>query len=274
MKGSPNPEIQRWLEFNNQKQKEIMHSFDIEKVNFKKYNLPFNKIEFINNISSFYYKGKVGRRKDFLVVYNDEIVLGYIQFASPILNKPFADYLKNKYGKLDFKLINKHVVEMSVCVPFGPLTKFLTGKLLVFIAISREMINVWNDTYNTDIEVLMTTSIYGKSSMYNRVRNLKYLGLTKGYHTTLTSDQIQEIKILYKRHFPHRKIKKTALSEHLIRLYDHLVKAGVQLSFKIPKLEKGVYVCDKFLPLKENLNYWYHRWFLPRYKRLTSDKIS
>jgi len=266
-----NKKIKKWLEIVNLLQKNILNNFNINNIIIKKYDLPFKKKEFINNIASLYYKGKVGRRLD-LIIYHEDIPLAYIQYSSPIINKQINIFLKQKYRKYDFKLLNKKVVDLSICVPFGFLTKYLTGKLATFVAISKEIIEMFNKKYNTNIEVMFTTSIYGKSSMYNRVRNLKYLGLTEGFHSILLPSQIQEIKEKYKKHFPHRKGSKNAISLHLIRLYDQLQKAGIELSFKIPKHNRGVYVCDTFLSLKENLNYWYNRWFIKRKQRLEQFK--
>jgi len=269
-----NPKIRYWLKILAERQKTILNSFNINYIRIKDYDLPFKKIDFINSISSFVYKGKLGKKLD-KIVYYDKIPLAYIQYSSPILNSKLNDFLKEKYGKYDFTKLNKKVVELSICVPFGFLTKYLTGKLAVFCAISREIINEWDNFSNAKVEILFTTSIYGKSSMYNRVRNLKYLGLSKGYHSILTKEQLKEIKEKYKKAFPHRKIKITAQAEHIIRLYDHLLKKGIELSFTIPKLKRGIYMCDNFLSLKENIEYWYNRWFLPRRQRLpNTEKIK
>lgn len=268
-----NNKIDLWLKNVSLLQEDIVNCFNINNICIKDYNLQFNKRDFVNNVSSFYYKGKVGRRIDKIIYYNN-IPLAYIQLSSPILNNKLSSFLKDKYEKLDFKLLNDKVVDLSVCVAFGYLTKYLSGKLAVFVAISKEVINDYDKKYKTHIEVLSTTSIYGKSSLYNRVRNLKYLGLTEGYHSILTKEQIQEIKNKYIKHFPHRKIKKTALSHHLIRLYDHLLKSNIELSFKIEKHKRGVYVCNNFLPLKDNLTYWYIRWFLPRKERILQKEES
>lgn len=262
-----NRQIKFWLEYISQQQKKILDSFNINNIKIKDYDLPFRKNEFVNNIASLFYKGKVGRRFDKIIYYKN-IPLAYIQLSSPVMNAKINKFLKEKYGNFDFKFLNKKVVELSICIAFGYLTKYLTGKLAVFTAMSKEVIEEYNQKYNTDIEVLFTTSIYGKSSLYNRVRNLQYLGLTEGYHSILTEEQIKEIKEKYKKYFPHRKIKKTSQADHLIRLYDHLQKAGISLSFRIEKHKRGVYLCTTFLSLKENLIYWYNRWFIPRRERL------
>ena len=272
LKPTSSPSILAFENYQSSLQEKIINTFSIQHIHIKKWNLPFKKREFINSIASFYYKSHVGRRVD-LLIYYDNILLGYIQYSSPILNRQIHSFLQEKYGKYDFNLLNDKVVELSICVPIGMLRKYLTGKLCVFCAMSKEIIDMYNKKYKTNIEVMFTTSIFGKSSMYNRVRNLKYLGLSAGYHSLLTKEQVDYIKTLYKKEFPHRKIKKTALSYRLVRLYDHLIKSGIQLPFEIKKLPKGVYVCDSFLPLKDNLNYWYNRWFIPRRKRIQENKI-
>ncbi|HDD43413.1 MAG TPA: hypothetical protein ENG63_00925 [Candidatus Desulfofervidus auxilii] len=264
-------QIKMWVNKISKLQEKLIDSLDIKKIKIKEYDLPFSKLNFINTISSMYLKGRVGRRLD-LIIYHDNIPLSYIQYASPVINSKINQFLKEKYGKINYSTINKKILELSICVSFGILTNYLSGKLAVFTAMSKEIIDLFNQKYGTKIEVLFTTSIYGKSSLYNRVRNLKYLGLTEGYHSILPKKYIREIYQKYKEHYPHRKISKTALADHLIRLYDHLQKDGVKLSFEIPKLRRGVYVCDKFLPLLDNLEYWYNRWFIPRKSRI--GKIS
>jgi len=270
----PSEDIITYIKNNDNMQCKIINTFNINNVFIREYDLKYNKIEFINNISSFYYKGRVGRRIDLLVYYKSpdaDILLGYIQLASPILNVRLTEHIKTYMPKVDFSHINDKYVDMSICVGTGPLRDYLIGKLLVFIAMSREIVGIYNNKYNAHVTNLYTTSIYGKSSMYNRVRGLKYLGLTEGYHAVLTKEQIEEINTKYKEHFPNRRIKVSALSQHTIRLYDHLKTAGVPLTFEIPKLKKGVYLCTELNNLEDNIQYWYNRWFIPRRDRLNAE---
>lgn len=266
-KSTPSDKILNFIEYNNERQKGIIDNFNIDNVFVAEYNLPFKKLEFFNSLSSMYIKGRVGRRLDLLVMYND-IVLGILQVSSPILNSKLSLYLKDRYKDFDFNLFNKKVYEVSICIGTGIMTKFLSGKLIALISVSKEIIETYNRKYNTDIEVAFTTSIYGKSSIYNRLRSFKYLGLTEGYHSILTKKQVEEIKRKYYEHYPNRKITKTGLASHLIRLYDHLLKDNVELSFRIPKHKRGVYVIEDIYSIRDNLEYWYNRWFLPRRERI------
>jgi len=267
LKNPPSKDVLEFLEENSRRQAGILDSFSIDRLYVKEYDLPFKKLEFVNAISSLYIKGRIGRRLD-LLVYYDDILLGVIQTASPVLNSKLNTYLKEKYQDFNFNLFNDKVYEISICIGTGMLTKYLTGKMLALIASSKEIADMFDKKYNTHIEMCFTTSIFGKSSVYNRLRNFKYLGLTEGYHSILTKEQIAEIKRKYKEKYPHRKISKSGMSSHLIRLYDHLMKDGVKLSFDIPKHKRGVYVIDPLYDMKDNLEYWYHRWFLPRRRRL------
>ncbi|MCD6123989.1 hypothetical protein J7J62_02320 [bacterium] len=128
--------IKLWLDKISKLQESLVDSFDINKIVVKEYDLIFPKMLFTNTISSMYYKGRVGRQLD-LIVYHDTIPLAYIQYSSPILNKQLSNWIKNKYGKIDFSLINEKIVDLSICISFGSLTKYLSGKLAVFTALKQ-----------------------------------------------------------------------------------------------------------------------------------------
>lgn len=263
-----NKALERFLAENDVKQLELVSRLSPEKIRAVPYNLKFKKLEFVNFVASFYYKGRVGRKLD-LLVYHDDVLLGYIQYASPIINSCLLDYLKTKniIRATDFKEVNHKVVDISICVPVGIMRVFLTGKLMALIATSKEIIDLYNSKYGTEVEAVYTTSVYGRSSMYNRLKNLEFIGYTEGYHALLTKDQINTIKTLYQKHFPHRKLKKSAIAPHVIRMYDHLISAGVGLPFSIPKLKRAVYATVAIEPLQNNVSYWFNRWFVPRRER-------
>lgn len=260
------PAVLDFLAKVDRQQKNIIDCFDIEKIIVVEYNLAFPKRRFINTVSSLCYKGRPGRKMD-LLVYHGDVLLGYIQYASPIVNSPINRYLKERYGRWDYKWLNQHAVELSVCVPLGILARYLTGKLLVLVSMSRECLDRYNHRYGTKVQELFTTGCYGRSSMYNRVRGLRYLGLTQGWHSLLTRQEAQRILDRYHHKYPWRQIKRTAQGVHLIRLLDHLGDDTV------PRQQRGVYVAtgEPFRPLQDNLLYWYKRWFVGRRTRLLTE---
>lgn len=226
-----------------------------------------------------YFRKRVGRNIP-LVIYdtNYNFVYGIIALSSPMLfNKNIDHYLKT-IDVYDFKnhaiFINNYLVDITVCVGMGILTNYLTGKMLIFTAMSKEIINKYNDKYNTNIKLIMTTSIYGKSSIYNRVNNLQYLGLTEGYNASFTKEQIKWIKNIYNEVYPNRKKNTTAKTVHLFRLYEHLYDYFKgKMPFYPYKMSKGTYLYDgyvnDFKNLDDNINYWLHRWYYPR-----KDKVN
>lgn len=231
-----------------------------------------------------YFRKRVGRNIP-LVIYdtNYNFIYGIIALSSPMLfNKNIDEYLKNKIKIYEFKnhaqFINDHLLDITVCVGMGELTKYLTGKMLIYSSFSKEIIDIYNNKYSTDIKLLMTTSIYGKSSIYNRVNNLQYLGLTEGYNAAFTQDQIKWIKETYKQAYPNRAGNKTAKTVHLFRLYEHLYDYfNGEMPFYPLKIKKGTYLYDgyknDFKSFNTNINNWLTRWYYPRKQRLEENRI-
>jgi len=244
----------------------------------------FKYVSFVNAISSMYFRKRVGRNIN-IVIYDDkyDFIYGILSLSSPMLfNKVIDDYLKEKVENYDFKdhakYINNHLIDISVCVGTGILTNYLSGKLLLLSALSSEIVNLFNQKYNTDIRLIMTTSIYGKSSIYNRIKNFEYLGLTKGYNAAFTKDQIKWLKDTYKEVYPNRKGNLTAKTVHLFRLYEHLFNYFKgDMPFYPLKMSKGTYIYDSYIhnfnSFNENVNYWLERWYIPRRERINNIKI-
>lgn len=71
---------------------------------------------------------------------------------------------------------------INVCVSLQPYGQILTGKLLAMVMCSNEVRNLWKTKYDDPLVYIVTTSLYGKSSQYNRIDNyITYIGLTKGF---------------------------------------------------------------------------------------------
>jgi len=280
LKKEPNTEIKAFL-VNNAKLQELAmaKNFDPSPVAVK-YNLDYKWTEIVNNITSTIFKNRPGRSLKYSIVdKNYGFIYGLLSFASPILNSKLSKYVKQETGKekVDFKFLNNSVIDMNVCIGTGPLTRYLTGKMQVYMALSNYIKKTFDTKYNTNIQYVFTTSLYGKSSIYNRIKQFKYLGLSKGYNALFTEKEIAWIKKEYKKIYPNRVKNKSAKAPHLMRLYEHLWNHYKDsMPFFPLKTERGVYLYDSnkypYNNIEENISYWKERWYYPRKKRLENRK--
>lgn len=82
-------------------------------------------------------------------------------------------------GKTRYANLGK-VLNIAVCVPIQPFGTLCGGKLLFVSSLSNEVRTRYLAEYGDELLAMETTSLYGKSSQYNRVKEFEYLGLTKG----------------------------------------------------------------------------------------------
>jgi hypothetical protein len=144
-------------------------------------------------VSSAPLSGEVGRRIHYLV--RDKItgfVIGIVGLASdltiPIRDKHIGWTYQNKWaGKRINYLMN---IQHAVATP--ELSKFLTGKLCALSARSKEVQQYFRDKYGHPLAAMTVTSLYGKSSMYNRLEGFVYLGTSKGYSSVLIPLEVKE----------------------------------------------------------------------------------
>ena len=119
-----------------------------------------------------------------------------------------------------------------------------------------------------------TTSLYGKSSMYNRIRFFKYLGLTEGLSAIYISDD--DWKALwneYKSVYPNTKTNRLApvkfqIVDKMARYYKKIGKE-FPYEYKNVAFKRGVYFgyyVDN--TLAEQIETWRNRWLKGRIERL------
>lgn len=114
--------------------------------------------------------------------------LGIIQLTTDLLKSEFKDTFigldEKKRGQLK-KHIRDHSANLSICVPVQPFGfDFCGGKLLAMLAFSLELHQMYQTRYSYPLALITTTSIHGKSIQYDRLKQLKFIGYTKGYGTT------------------------------------------------------------------------------------------
>lgn len=67
---------------------------------------------------------------------------------------------------------------MCTIQPFG--FNFTGGKLLAMLTFSKEVNDYYYKKYNEPLLGITTTSLYGKSVQYDKLKQLKFIGYTKG----------------------------------------------------------------------------------------------
>ena len=266
--------IQEFLFKNELIQQQAFEENFIPQPYLEEYNLELKWIDLTNVITSAVFKNRVGRQMKFLVKDRKYgFIYGLVQMSSPIQNRKVGEYFLEKTGeKLRFKHLNASFLEMSTCIGTGILTKYLSGKMQVYLSCSQDMKDIWDKKYNTDIKYVMTTSLYGKSSIYNRLPFFTYLGLSAGYNSLFSKEQVNWIKTKYKEIFPHRIKTKQAKAIHLMRHYEHLYRYYKgEMPFYPLKTQRGVYLFDGtngFKSATNMIDIWKNRWYIPRKERM------
>ncbi|MHA1381983.1 MAG: Druantia anti-phage system protein DruA, partial [Candidatus Helarchaeota archaeon] len=220
---------------------------------------------------------------------------------SPVLKMSVRDtYLEIPKEELDLWINRSMHAQRVGALP--PYNEILGGKLVALTLTCNEIREAYKRKYKSletiikkrvipsDLIFITTTSAFGKSSLYNR---LKYngeivaesLGYTKGSGTFHIPEKLylEILKFLSKKgidisrgygHGPSRKLRLISLAfkyldlpkfeYHGIRREFYLFSLVKNLKKVIKKEEEPVYVDRPFDKLVE---YWKHRWALPRSER-------
>ncbi len=142
-------------------------------------------------ISSFPFSGAVGRRIHYLIRNKpDGYVLGLVVLMSdltiPIRDKHIGWDRKQMWQRMNY-LMNVH---LAISTP--PLSQYLTGKLTAISVESKEIQDYFESKYGHKLAAMTCTSLFGKSSIYNRLQGYEYLGLTKGHSVALVPVEIKD----------------------------------------------------------------------------------
>lgn len=161
----------------------------------------FNKL--VTPIATFPIEHQIGRR----LVYGiketqSNLYLGFIRLASPISSiGPRNKYLETQ---LPLKRINEVIYNGQTIVPVQPFGfNYLGGKLMALMCVSNEVREHFNSTYNTNVLLFETTSLYGSTksmSMYDGLEPyLKYRGNTEAKNIIFPTNSVYyPIRELYR----------------------------------------------------------------------------
>jgi hypothetical protein len=192
---------------------------------------------------------------------------------------------------------NHNFVFCGQCVATSELSKYLTGKLCALSARSSEVQSHFENKYKHSLAAMTVTSLYGKSSVYNRLDGFEYLGTTKGYSSVLIPLEIkQKMREDYKREKgKHSEIYYN--EDGSVKNKFGVVKGFQKLSkyAKVQSVEnfRGVYVVPlaynykeflkqetdclqsyNHLTFDELIKHWRDRWLLGRLERMSQSALS
>lgn len=237
-----------------------------------------------NITSSIPYTGTVGRNIRILV--KDEIsnkYIGVMSLNSDIYNISCRDnYIKNNCNKEINSYIN-NIVNLNCCVPLQPFG-FNTngGKLLASLAFSKEVFDYYLNKYKEPLLAISTMSINGKSIMYDRLQNLKFIGFSKGISAVhIPKDVLHYCKMIYTYLGLKNKDNRVGSMDIMNVLLNYLKLSKKYLNHNIQrgyyfgwlfstKFEENYYI-NELKTVDEISKWWYNRWCLNRYTKLKND---
>ncbi len=245
------------------------------------------------------YSDYVGRRLKFIIrdaSLPHKPVIGIIALGSPIIHIPDRD---NWIG-WDIKTRSDNIIYTMDAYVLGaipPYNYMLGGKLLSYILASNEIRKVYSKKYEkqitlikkrraNDLVAIFVTSLYGRSSQYNRIRFyddllFKYIGQTKGYGSLHLSDETFNAmrELLYNRGIlvtnkfgggPNWKMRvirtigdilgfdSDFLLRHSFRRWIYLVPLAENFKEFLQGKEKNINY--KNYPLNDLIAFWRKRW--------------
>lgn len=225
---------------------------------------------FVHLTTSLPWKGAVGRQVKYFVKC-DNAIIGMIHLTSPLAQCAVRD----AYCAFDNKWENlKHIYNIETCVSISAWSSLLTGKLCLYTVFSNEVKQYLQNKYGDNVVGFETTSLYGKSSIYNRIPFFKYLGLTEGLSAVYISDNDwRKLWAEYKTVYPSTKTNRLAPVKFQIvdKMAKYYKKIGKEFpyTYSSANFKRGVYFgycIDK--SLEEQINDWRNRWLIGRMERL------
>ena len=275
-----------------------VHTSSFEEILFRWWNLIWWSIPF---------QRSYGRQMRFLLWDTaHDSPFGLICLQSPVLKMSVRDnYLEIPKNELDI-WVNKSMNAQRVGA-LPPYNTLLGGKMAALSLTSNEIRTLYKRKYKNyvsiikgrsikpDLLFITTTSAFGKSSLYNRLKYnnevvAKSLGYTQGSGSFHIPEEVYEdiLKFLVSiginvarsyGHGPSRKLKLISLGLHRLGLTSfeyhgikrefYLFPLVKNLLEVIQKIEKPVWVDRPFDML---VDYWKERWAIPRAERIPEWK--
>ncbi len=138
-----------------------------------------------------------------------------------------------------------YITNINTCVGLQPVAYNLNiGKLLVSSVFSKEVIEEYYKKYNNYYACVVTLSLYGKSIQYDRLKEIKHVGFTKGYGTSHISDTIYDKIVCFMKKYHNDEYKYLMSgSSSKMRLISRCSQIlGINDNIIYHGLKRGIYV--------------------------------
>jgi hypothetical protein len=213
--------------------------------------------------------------------------LGIMSLSSDILNMSDRDKAIgwSQEEKINNKKIN-FISNLSTCVsiqPFG--FNYNGGKLIAMLAFSKEVMDKYEEKFNNKLLAIVTTGLHGKSVQYDRLKELKQVGMTKGNSIFWIPEEITKKCRQYMKNVHNINTTNYKKLEVIVRIIsllgldkEELLSSNMKsiyLGFTRPNSQK--YLSGEsnkindytFKTAKEIFNEWLNRWAIQRFLHLT-----
>ena len=238
--------------------------------------VPTNVIQDLQSrMSKAVWRPAPGRKLGF-VIKHDLDILGIAFLASPVINMGPRD--KALGFDADSKVKGKelrHYADLSVCVasqPFG--WHWNGGKLIALLATTLG--EFWEQRYGDELKGIMTTSLWGKGSQYNRI--YKFLGYTKGFGHEHISDDSYHDMLDWLRANGHEVPSSSfgaGSNPRMRRIAAYRKASGDKTVTLLHGQKRGIYYrpCVPSDTRSEVIEFWLSRWGQPRFDRV-GDQVA
>lgn len=133
---------------------------------------------FKNKTASYDFKKENKELENDLLIFlkdkNTQKYLGLIGISLNLIhNKTLGNYIESTDNL-------KHIINLTTCIPLQPFGfHFKGGKLLAKLIFSKEFMNIFENKYKFKALGVVTSSLYGKSIQYDRLREFKFIDFCK-----------------------------------------------------------------------------------------------
>ena len=205
-----------------------------------------------------------------------------------------------KYEKINInnelsKSRSAFIVNISCCIGLQPMAYNLNiGKLLVKTVFCKEVLDYFYNIRGYYYAGVTTFGLYGKSIQYDRLKEIKYIGETKGNGTCdFPIDLYEKVSYFVKKYYPEEYCRRSLMSSSKMRILQFGLN---QLDYNYKEVLnhgkfRGIYfgytsinskdflngntnifeLNDKIKSFKEVVNDWKKRWAKQRLQHLINN---